>query len=671
MSALADKTKYPQDEKLLETFRKRLKAAEDARKDFDTKCDLIDKHYAPWKADWEDEQERTPHVYHILETMNANMIEPDPDLDLRPREPMDEMSVKATRNYTSYVLERDGWPSKNVRWVRSGNRYGLSTIKIIWDYREQVDYHKQLVERPHPNPIARMFGRTVSDWEDVERVTVLADDFTVVNVDRRDFWWQPRARDIDTAEWVLHRTYVPLEVLQRREQDGVYRCIDQVRAGTATEQRNTHEDPESEKDRRRSEEDGVEVIEMFDKVRNLHLTVANRSVVIADNKLPYEHGELPFACYVPIPDEDRFEGIAPAEVLIEEQLRVWQMQTDRIRAVELALNPTLLVDKSLKDGNKFHIESGGRIFVNDPGQIQQLQIRADSALGFEEVQAALGSMQQLSGVSPYISGADPSGFGIDNKTATGVNTLAGAAGRRIGFSIGRLQDAVARMGRQAIMLMHEFIDTERLVRVVGRNGLEFQTLRPEDIPSNFDISVKGSTESLNAQAERQQMTELVQMLSQFHGMPRPNGTQLDAGKAIDRLVETFELDPDEFWVEQTQSTQQQVAAEGQQAEAQAQQAQADAQMADPQMQMLMQQMQQQPSPNDRNGDGIDDLQRKVFESVNFKDLPADAQAAYLEGMGLPSDGVLQQDQLDQQTQMAKIQQMSQQAASQRAGRDNA
>lgn len=663
--------KYPQDEKLLELFSKRLKAAEEARKDFDEKCDLIDKHYEPWRADWDDDQDRTPHVYHIIETMSANMVEPDPDLDLRPREPMDESSVKATRNYASYTLERDGWPKKNARFVRSGNRYGLSTVKILWDYREEVSYHAVEVEKPHPNPLARLFGRTLTTTEEVEQVDVLADDFTIVNIDRRDFWWQPRALDIDTAEWVLCRSYVPLGVLERQAEDGLYRCIDQVKAGTATEDRKPLEGAETEKDRRRADEDGVEVIELFDKVRNLHLTVANRSVVIYDGEMPYEHGELPFACYVPIPGEDRFEGISPAEVLIAEQLGVWQMQTDRSRAAELAMNPTLLVDKTLKGATDFNIESGGRIFVNDPAQIQQLRIDANQAIGFEEVQSRLGNMQQISGVSPYISGADPSGFGIDNSTATGVNTLAGAAGRRIGFSIGQLQMAIARIGEQAIQLMHEFVDTERLVRIVGRNGVEFAKLRPEDIPALFDVSVKGSTESLNAQAERSQMTEMMQTLAQFHGMPRPDGTQLDVGKAIDRWVETFELDPAEFWVAQTEQTQISEQAGAQQAQAQAMQAMGDAAMAQPDMQMMMQQQQAAPSPNDLNGDGVDDLQRKVFESMNFKDLPADAQAAYLQRMGLPTEGIVQQDALDRQTQLAKIQQMTMQAAGTRSGLDNA
>lgn len=660
---------YPEDEKLLELFQKRFKAAQDARKDFDDKCDLIDKHYEPWRSRWKEQMDRTAHVFHIIETMSANMIEPDPDLDLKPREPSDEQAAKAVSAAVQYGLERAGWAKKNMRLVRTGNRYGLSTVKILWDYDDRIDEREEEYEAPHPNVLARLMGRTVTQTQTIQELTVLKDDFDLVNVDRRDFWWQPRALDIDVAEWCMHRTYVPLPVLETREEDGIYRCVNMVKAGSTSDGQTLVESTEAEKDRRRVDEDGVEVIEMFDKVRNLHLVVANRSVIIRAGKLPYQHGELPFACYVPIPVEGRFEGVSPVEVLIPQQERTWQMETDRIRAVELALNPTLLVNKQLKGNTDFHIESGGRIFVSDPNDIQQLRIDANSALGFEEVQAQLGYMQQISGVSPYIAGADPSGYGIDNKTATGVNQLAGAAGRRIGFHIQQLQDAVARMGRQIVMLMQEFIDQERVVRIVGRRGAEWVVVSPDDIPQMFDISVRGSTEYLNKQGEQQKSMELVQTLAQFHGMPRPDGTQLDAGRAIDRYVETHDLDPAEFWTQQTEQTQMQEQAGGMQAMADAQAAMGDAQMAQPETQMMMQEAQQ--SPNDLNGDGVDDLQRKVFESMNFKDLPVDAQAALLEQRGLPSQGLMQQDALQQQVQMAKIQQMTAQASGQNAGVDNA
>ena len=310
---------------------------------------------------------------------------------------------------------------------------------------------------------------------------------------------------------------------------------------------------------------------------------------------------------------------------------------------------------------------GGRIFVDDPSQIQQLNLNANSAMGFEEVQAYLGYIQQVSGASPYIAGSDASGYNIDNSTATGVNQLSSAAGRRIGFYIGQHQDAVARIGRQVIKLMNQFMTTERMVRIAGERGAEWVQLSPEDIPFDFDLIVKGSTESLNKSYERQQGIDLLREIASLNGLPSVDGRQFSIVPAVNYVVETFDLNPEEFWPQQDQHTQAQLQAQTDQATAGAQQAQADAQMADPQMQAMMQ---QQADPAAQQNPA-DDIQKKLFESISFKDMPADAQATMLQQLGLPTEGLAQQSQLDDQAQAAKIQQMVSQAASQNAGHDNA
>lgn len=669
---------YPGDQEIVTLFQKRLKAARDARRDFDTRCDLIDKHVEPFAHTWSKAEGgtddlRTPHVFHILETLNANMIEPDPDFDLRPREYADDDSVKATKAGLSYQLERTNWSKKNARLVRRGNRYGAAVVKILWDYDELVE--EEEVQQPHRNPLYRMFGRTETVLQ--ENITILKDDPVVELVHREDFWWQPSAADIEDAEWCIHRIYVPREVLLRKQEEGVYRCVDKIggAGGASMEDGPTPltEDSSVADDRRKKDDEGVEVFEMWDKVRQRLVTIVG-STVIKDEPHPYDHGELPFAVYVPLPAEGRFEGISPVQPLIPIQLQTWQTENDRMRAVAMALNPTLMVDKTLKGGSEFHVGPGARIFVSDPSQIAQLNINANQHLGFAEVEAFLGYMQQVSGVSPFISGADAGSYGINQNTATGVNQLAGAAGRRIGFHIMQLQDTVARIGRQIIQLMHQYLDEERMVRIAGLQGEEWIKLSPEDIPAMFDISVKGSTESLNKQAERGQAVELMQALMSVHGMPTHDGKQIDATPSIAHLVETYGHDPDRYIIGQTEENAMMQQAELGQKTGEAQQAQAEAQMADPEMQMMMQQMQQQPpqpSINDFNGDGVDDIQRKAFESMNFKDMPVDAQAALLEARGLPSEGLLQQQELEQAEKLAKIQQMSSQARDRNGGLDNA
>lgn len=662
-------------DELLSGFHKRHRAAINARKMFDEKCDLIDRHVRPFAMEnkWRDtgkpdEMLRAPHIWHIYRTMNANMAEPDPNWEIMPREPSDEQQVRLLRQALTYEMDRDGWAKKNKRLINIGNRYGLAVAHIMYEYDDEVEI--EIVEQPHSNALMRMFGRTEKVRQ--ENVRVIRDSATVRIVDRRDFWWQPGATDLEDAEWVHHQTFVPLDVLKRFEAEGLYHNVDKVAAGggTGEESAPLAEKDEADRERRRVDTDGVSVITEYNKTTGRILVVAN-NVLIRHDEFPYQHGDFPFAAYVPIPEEGVFEGTSPLEPLIKLQLGIWQSEDDRQKAVALALNPTLLVARSLKDGGDFHIESGGRIFVDDPSQIQQINIQANSGLGLEEVQAMLGYVQQVSGVSPYISGSDASAFNVNNQTATGVNQLSMAAGRIIGDAIQELQGCVGRIGTQVLKLMHQFTTDEKMIRIVGENGAEWIPLSPEDLPFDFDCRVKGSTEALNKSMMRQQGIELLRELSNMHGMTSPDGRMFTAAPLINRVIEGFDINPDECWPAQDEQTQLTQEAETQQQVAGAEQAAAEAQMATPEMQMMMQQQAAQPSPNDLNGDGVDDLQRKVFESIGFKDLPGDAKAAYLERMGLPSEGLMAEEELDRQAQIAKIQQMTAQAASQNSGQDNA
>lgn len=634
---------------ILDVFHRRFEQAKEGRRRFDEKRDLIDRHSEPWRHRWQNDQagesyRRSPHVHHILETMDANMVEPEPSFDVLPREATDETQARAVGAWLKYSMERDGWETKDERFIKCGNRYGLGVVKILWDYEENV----RKVEQPR-TMIDRLLRRPMQYAE--ESYTV-RDDPTISNVDIRDFWWQPRANDLDECEWVFHRTYVPLRVLQQRAEEGVYENVDDLIGGGGTaDQRVDTESGATDEDRRRVHQDGVEVIEMYDVVAQEVVTVANGRVLIRHIPFPFDHGELPFACYVPIPAEGRFEGISPVERLAALQESVWEMENDAAKAAALALNPTMIVDPALKGGTDFHIRSGGRIFAR-PDQIVQLQVNPNQHVGMAEVQKLLGYVQNVSGVSPYIAGADAAAYGIDQKTATGVNQLAGAAGRRIGFHIKKHQEAVKRIGRQVVKLAYQFLDTERLVRIVGRNGEEFYRLGPDEIPADFDLRVRGTTESITKQMLRSQSIELAQFFSQYQGMPTADGRQIEVSGILRRVAETYDIDPDILFVDMTPQNQmmQQAGAE---------QAMNEAEAASPEAQMQMEE--HKATLSDWNGDGVEDTDHNIHQQANFRDLPPDAKAAWLERAGLPSDGVRRDEQLDAMEKMAKIAQMRAQA----------
>lgn len=625
------------DPKTIKDFHIRFQAAKRARTDFDSKCDDIDKHYEPWSADWGDDDDgrahlRTPHIYHQGETLNANMIDPDPSVELTPREQADDNIAKVCSAYVGYAFEHAYYPTKLSQVVRIGNRYGLGVAKTMWN-RDEKEVHT-------PNEPSFLQKVTGGDPGFSTTVEVLENDPNLIVCDLRDIWWNAGATGLhDLTDW-FHRSFISLDKLKDLESEGIYHSIDEVgKGGFGDDTTKNSMQPEKQDDRTKQLDKGVELVEWYNlRTRKLH-TVANQRVCIRSVDFPFaygrKNGQIPFAIYRPIPMHDRFEGISPVEPLVPLQENVWIMENQRIDAVTLALNPTLLVDRTLKGSGEFVIRSGGRIWVNRPEQVKQLQIDSQAAQGWSEVQAYLGYMQQVSGVSPFIAGADPGASGINQDTATGVNQLAGAAGRRIDLFRMELESFVKTIARQFLEMAREFLDEPRFVRIVGSGEAEWLQLTGDQVPVAFDLKIKGASETVYNQHKLGEDLNRLNAMSQFEGMPFPDGTQFTSKPLLKKVIDDMGLNADLCFVQTQQHVQ-----DMQQAQVdQAQQAAGGSQDA---------------SQAPQNGDPA----ARLFEQVSYKDLAPDAQAGLLAQMGLPTDGVqikAQADMAEQQARIAKLQ----------------
>ena len=193
-------------------------------------------------------------------------------------------------------------------------------------------------------------------------------------------------------------------------------------------------------------------------------------------------------------------------------------------------------------------------------------------------------MQEVSGISPYISGGDPSASGINNDTATGASILSNAAGKRIGFEMFNLHTFSSKVGEFFVQLDQQFIDEKRMIRIVGKTGEQWVRYQPDQGIGLWDVKVVGSSESMNKMEERQSSMELLGSLGSIQGMPMNDGTQVDVKYALIRLIESYDLEPERFFVPIQPNTQ---------ASMDAHQAGNEAQIA--QAQQMMQQSPEQPS----------------------------------------------------------------------------
>lgn len=121
-------------------------------------------------------------------------------------------------------------------------------------------------------------------------------------------------------------------------------------------------------------------------------------------------------------------------------------------------------------------------------------------------------MQLVTGINPYVSGADLSS--VDQNTATGVTALQEVASRLLRFKASQLQyKGYQRTFEMWGDMIQQFMDKTVAVQVTGMTGEpEWLHVGPQNVAGHFNYVLEGSEESLSRQQER---GEAVALLNAF------------------------------------------------------------------------------------------------------------------------------------------------------------
>ena len=121
-------------------------------------------------------------------------------------------------------------------------------------------------------------------------------------------------------------------------------------------------------------------------------------------------------------------------------------------------------------------------------------------------------MQLVTGINPYVSGADLST--VDQNTATGVTALQEVASRLLRFKASQLQyKGYQRSFELWGDMVQQFMDRTVSVQIIGSDGMPlWLNVTPKDVAGHFDYVLEGSEESLSRQQER---GEAIALLNAF------------------------------------------------------------------------------------------------------------------------------------------------------------
>lgn len=480
------------------------------------------------------------HIYQQIETIVPRMVTPDPKFDLEPREGQDEQQVRAMQRKVDYDIEIDRFVEKQVELSKTALICGLCVGKVIWDRK------KSRVKRHNFNDAAIASGEEDATYsqEIVER-----DGPSLIPINMFDWFPQPGPTSIEAMEYCFHRTWLTQTELEARadlkDEDGkplfknIKKAIDSKPSDGSNEMHLPNESSDDAKGRRGNR---YEVIERWKRGR---LTVVvNRKTVIRDCANPYWHGRLPFVAASSQPDIRSLVGISEVEVIENIARMIHKFENLRIRAAEFAVNPVLKMKRSLKGGDRVDWRPGGRIYLDRLDDITTETANPNLQAGWAEVQAYLGYMQQVSGVSPFIAGADPSVSGINQETATGASILQAEANKRLALKLLQMQTMYSKVAKMFVQLNQQFMTENQLVRIAGADGYQWVEISPQEIAGAYDVRSSNSTESLAKSAEIQRLTDALNILTQFQGVPMSDGTVVDLKYPLKQLLTTIGVDPE-------------------------------------------------------------------------------------------------------------------------------
>lgn len=411
-------------------------------------------------------------------------------------------------------------------WIKEALMYGTSHIKPVWRY--EIRNVKQKV------PVTSILGVSMeSKYQDTEIVAY--DDPHVEHIDIWDIYVDPDATNVDDAEYVVHRVFRTKEHIKRMAQNGIYKNIEKI--GNSFSPTSSDEIGSEERmssiglSKSPKQQDKIELLEYWTDERII--VVANRSAIIRNEPNPFWHGKKPFIRIVDHPVPHEYYGIGEIEPIEYLQYELNDTRNQRMDNVNLVLNRMWKVLRGADIVPEQLISRpGGFIEVDDMGDIEEIKFTDVTSSSYKEEEEIKRDIDRTVGVFDYARGETTD----RRETATTASILSNAANERFKLKVQLMEDmGLRRLGLMLIQLNQQFIDSERVIRVVGDDGVNFEILSPEDIMGEFDIMPIGSTVEPIINKE----TRVNQLISLYGVMK--DSPHINQSEFLKKILETADI----------------------------------------------------------------------------------------------------------------------------------
>lgn len=219
------------------------------------------------------------------------------------------------------------------------------------------------------------------------------------------------------------------------------------------------------------------------------------------NIWPYNHAKYPFQKIDHIPVPGRFYATSSVEHVIPLQKEYNKTRSQIVEAKNRMAKPQLLSPKGAVDPRKITSEPG-LVIEYQPGLGKPEPLPLQSLPGYviQEQDRILRDIDDLSGQYEITKGRTPPGV----EAASAIAYLQEENDSRLHHTVSSIEEAITEIGHQALSLVGQYWEEERLVRVVSRNGAyEARKFKSSDLKGNYDFRIESGSMAPRSRAARQ------------------------------------------------------------------------------------------------------------------------------------------------------------------------
>jgi len=458
-----------------------------------------------------------PKTFEIIETVAPRIVQAQRTFKTLPVEGMDVANAEAYSDLLKFQFQATDMEDVIEEWVKETLIYGTGFIKITWGKNDM----------PYPE-----------------------------SVDIFDIFPDPKARNLEEAKYIIHRVYRDIEDLESNPNYDKKVVAKLKKAGGSAEDNaertqrlsvagTTAED----KDRKR-----FEILEYWGKYNgeDYIIAVEKSGELLRCDKNPYKCGH-PFivARDQIIPHE--LYGIGEVEPIESLQNELNDLRNQRMDNVKLSLNNMWEV---IAGGVQFEDElisrPGGVIHTTRPDALKPLDKNDVTQSGYNEEPIIKSDMERTTGANTAMAGAlvSPMGGtqgGVLNRTATAYQGSINQGDKRFNAKVNQIKRGLIKAGRKFLELDQQFMDKPQVIRVVGKKGEQLIPVMPEDIKSNFDLTIE--VEYLDEFQRLQQDQQIAQSMMNVPGFDLAkfmvDSLEKNGRKGVDRYLQEVPPKPPE------------------------------------------------------------------------------------------------------------------------------